>query len=96
MALPVTYQPGANPDIFALSLGDSKFKESLLPEPDVIRSDELNVFPADFLDQPNEIDVCSDLVTTAAAAFAAASYVDHETDSPCIGPSPCDALNGLL
>jgi len=41
LAPPVAYTPGANPDIVALSLGDSKFKESLLPEPDVIRSDEL-------------------------------------------------------
>lgn len=40
-APPVNYSPGANPDIVALSLGDSKFKESLLPEPEVIRSDEL-------------------------------------------------------
>jgi len=37
----VTYSPGANPDVVALNLGGSKFKESLLPEPDVIRSDEL-------------------------------------------------------
>ena len=38
---PIVYSPGANPDIVALSLGDSKFKESLTPEPDVIRADEL-------------------------------------------------------
>jgi len=38
---PVTYEPGANPDVIALALGNSKFKESLLPEPDVIRQDEL-------------------------------------------------------
>ncbi len=37
----VTYSPGANPDVVALGLGDNKFKESLLPEPDVLRSDEL-------------------------------------------------------
>ncbi len=37
----VTYQPGSNPDVVALDLGDSKFKESLLPEPDVIRNNEL-------------------------------------------------------
>ena len=35
------YNPGANPDVIALSLGDSKFKESLLPEPKVQRTDEL-------------------------------------------------------
>lgn len=40
-APPVTYTPGLNPDIVSLSLGDNKFKESLLPEPDVIRADEL-------------------------------------------------------
>lgn len=38
---PVSYQPGLNPDIVSLSLGDNKFKESLLPEPDVIRAEEL-------------------------------------------------------
>lgn len=38
---PISYTPGLNPDIVSLSLGDSKFKESLLPEPDVIRADEL-------------------------------------------------------
>jgi Tfp pilus assembly protein PilV len=38
---PVTYTPGLNPDIVSLSLGDTKFKESLLPEPDVARTDQL-------------------------------------------------------
>lgn len=37
----VDYQPGANPDILSLSLGDNKFKESTVPEPDVIRDGEL-------------------------------------------------------
>lgn len=37
----VTYTPGLNPDIVSLDLGGNKFKESLLPEPDVIRTDEL-------------------------------------------------------
>lgn len=37
----ISYTPGQNPDVIALSLGDNKFKESLLPIPDVIRSDEL-------------------------------------------------------
>jgi len=37
----VTYNPGSNPDVVALDLGGDKFKESLLPEPDVIRTDEL-------------------------------------------------------
>ncbi|NND45461.1 MAG: prepilin-type N-terminal cleavage/methylation domain-containing protein [Xanthomonadales bacterium] len=40
-APPVDYNPGARPDIVSLSLGDNKFKESLLPEPDVIRRNEL-------------------------------------------------------
>ena len=38
---PVTYTPGQKPDIVSLSLGNNKFKESLTPEPDVIRADEL-------------------------------------------------------
>ena len=37
----VSYTPGANPDVVALSLLDGKFKESLLPEPDVQRTNEL-------------------------------------------------------
>jgi len=37
----VNYTPGLNPDIVSLSLGDDKFKESLLPEPDVKRKNEL-------------------------------------------------------
>ncbi len=37
----VNYNPGANPDIVSLSLGQNKFKESLTPEPTVIRDDEL-------------------------------------------------------
>ncbi len=37
----VSYTPGQNPDIVSLSLGNSKFKESLTPEPEVHRSDEL-------------------------------------------------------
>ncbi len=40
-APPVDYNPGQRPDVVSLSLGDNKFKESLLPEPDVIRRDEL-------------------------------------------------------
>jgi Tfp pilus assembly protein PilV len=40
-APPVDYNPGNRPDIVSLELGDNKFKESLLPEPDVIRTDEL-------------------------------------------------------
>jgi len=38
---PISYQPGQRPDVISLSLSDSKFKESLLPEPDVIRVGEL-------------------------------------------------------
>ena len=37
----VNYEPGQNPDIVSLSLGDDKFKESLLPRPEVIREGEL-------------------------------------------------------
>lgn len=37
----VTYSPGARPEIVSLSLGDSKFKESLTPEPIVLVRDEL-------------------------------------------------------
>ncbi len=40
-APPVDYNPGNRPDIVSLELGDNKFKESLLPEPDVLRTDEL-------------------------------------------------------
>lgn len=38
---PVEYTPGLNPDIIAISLGDSKFKESTTPQPIVRRHDEL-------------------------------------------------------
>jgi len=38
---PVDYNPGQNPDIVSINLGDNKFKESTTPLPDVIRSDEL-------------------------------------------------------
>lgn len=37
----VNYTPGANPDILSLSLGNNKFKESTVPQPDVIRAGEL-------------------------------------------------------
>ncbi|MFT5139186.1 MAG: prepilin-type N-terminal cleavage/methylation domain-containing protein [Lysobacterales bacterium] len=37
----ITYTPGQRPDIVSLSLGNNRFKESLTPEPDVIRRDEL-------------------------------------------------------
>ncbi len=40
-APPVDYSQGQRPDIIPLSLGENKFKESLLPEPDVIRAEEL-------------------------------------------------------
>ena len=40
-APPISYMPGQRPDVISLTLGDNKFKESLLPEPDVIRLDEL-------------------------------------------------------
>ena len=40
-APPVGYNPGQNPDIIAIELGDNKFKESTTPLPDVIRQNEL-------------------------------------------------------
>ena len=38
---PVDYNPGANPDIISIQLGQSKFKESTTPLPDVVRAGEL-------------------------------------------------------
>jgi type IV pilus modification protein PilV len=38
---PVDYNPGQNPDIVSIELGQNKFKESTTPLPDVIRADEL-------------------------------------------------------
>jgi type IV pilus modification protein PilV len=38
---PVSYNPGANPDIISIQLGTNKFKESTTPLPDVVRADEL-------------------------------------------------------
>jgi hypothetical protein len=35
------YTPGANPDVISISLGDTRFKESLTPEPRVITQNEL-------------------------------------------------------
>ena len=56
------------------------------------RQEDLNVFPADYLDDSSEIDVYSDYVTGAAIAFADATYVDYEDAPPCIGgPLPCVA-----
>jgi len=40
-APPVNYNPGENPDIVSIRLGENKFKESTTPLPDVIRTDEL-------------------------------------------------------
>jgi hypothetical protein len=37
----VDYTPGQRPDIIAIDLENSKFKESTTPQPDVIRGDEL-------------------------------------------------------
>jgi len=37
----VDFTPGVNPDVISLSLGDNKFKESTVPQPDVIRQGEL-------------------------------------------------------
>ena len=38
---PINYMPGQRPDIVAIDLSGSKFKESTTPKPDVIRSNEL-------------------------------------------------------
>jgi len=38
---PVDYNPGENPDIISIKLGENRFKESTTPLPDVIRLDEL-------------------------------------------------------
>ena len=38
---PVDYNPGQNPDIVSIKVGENKFKESTTPLPDVIRADEL-------------------------------------------------------
>ena len=40
-APPVDYNPGQNPDIISIQLGDNKFKESTTPLPDVLRQNEL-------------------------------------------------------
>jgi len=40
-APPVDYNPGQNPDIVSIELGDNKFKESTTPLPDIIRTDSL-------------------------------------------------------
>jgi len=37
----VDYNPGSNPDIVSIELGDNKFKESTTPLPDVVRANEL-------------------------------------------------------
>jgi type II secretory pathway pseudopilin PulG len=37
----IDYNPGSNPEIVSISLGDNKFKESTTPSPKVIRADEL-------------------------------------------------------
>ncbi len=37
----INYNPGSNPEIISISLGDNKFKESTVPLPKVIRSDAL-------------------------------------------------------
>jgi len=38
---PISYNPGANPDIISIQLGENKFKESTTPLPDVVRANEL-------------------------------------------------------
>jgi Tfp pilus assembly protein PilV len=53
------------------------------------RREDLNIFPKDFLDSSNEIDLYSEYVTGAAGSYAEAAISDYETDPPCIGASPC-------
>ncbi len=53
------------------------------------RREDLNAFPNDFLDSTSEVEAYSNYVTGAASAFSAATFVDYETNPPCIGPSPC-------
>jgi hypothetical protein len=53
------------------------------------RREDMHIFPADFLDNDNEIDVYSDFVTGAASLYAAAVSDGYESNPPCIGPSPC-------
>ena len=56
------------------------------------RREDLNVFPADYLDDSAEIAVYSSYVTGAATAYEAAAYLDYESNPPCIGgPIPCVA-----
>jgi hypothetical protein len=40
-APPVDYNPGQNPDIISIQLGQTKFKESTTPLPDIVRQGEL-------------------------------------------------------
>lgn len=56
------------------------------------RQEDRYLFPNDFLDEDSEVTLYSDYVTGAANAFEDASYVDYESNPPCIGgPSPCVA-----
>ena len=55
------------------------------------RQEDLNIFPADYLDDSAEIAVYSAYATGAANAFAEATYVDYENDPPCIGSISCEA-----
>lgn len=55
------------------------------------RQEDLNVFPADYLDDSAEIAVYSSYATGAADAFAEATYVDYEENPPCIGSISCEA-----
>jgi prepilin-type N-terminal cleavage/methylation domain-containing protein len=56
------------------------------------RQEDLNVFPADYLDEDAEVATYSAYVTGAANAYENASDPDYESDPPCIGgPSPCVA-----
>lgn len=59
-APPVDYNPGQNPDIIAIQLGQNKFKESTTPLPDVIRQNELT---------ETKFDVVTYLQTTDGASF---------------------------
>jgi type II secretory pathway pseudopilin PulG len=59
-APPVDYDPGQNPEIIAIQLGDNKFKESTTPLPDIIRQNELT---------ETKFDVVTYLQDNAGATF---------------------------
>ncbi|MGA9575626.1 MAG: hypothetical protein WBS20_16925 [Lysobacterales bacterium] len=80
---PILYTPGQNPDIVALQVGDSKFKESLLPEPDVIRRDELVQTTFDVITYSQDGDQNSFLRREEFAAVSCeCEYHDADASNP--------------